>query len=77
VIKLRTYVSEHSPLREVNFRYATALMIEARIRGFPLMEECPAELAECGSFNLFLDKVINWLIDNFPGEFQKIGMSNG
>jgi len=35
------------------------------------MEECPAEVGTSGSFALFLDKVIDWLIENFPGEFQR------
>jgi hypothetical protein len=68
MIKLRTLNPQY---QDVNFRYVTALMIEARIRGFPLMEECPAEVGTSGSFALFLDKVIDWLIENFPGEFQR------
>ena len=61
------YVENHRS----NFRYVTALMIEARIREYPLLDKCPESLSESVSFEDFINEIIDWLIENYPTEFQK------
>jgi hypothetical protein len=63
----------HDPMKDnnANFRYVTAVMIEARIRGYPLLEKCPESLSDAGSFWEFINKLIDWLVENFPSEFEK------
>jgi len=64
-------IHDKKSTRNVNYRYVTALMIEARIRGYPLLEDCPEPLPGTGSFWGFMNKIIKWLIETYPDEFQE------
>jgi len=68
MITLRRY---NKSSRDVPFRYVTALMIEARVRGFTLLEHCPEDWIRAGGFGDFLNQIIDWLLENFPDEFKK------
>lgn len=58
---------------DANFRYVTAIMIEARMRGYPLLIATPADLAQTGSFHEYINRIIDWLVYNYPNEFEKGG----
>jgi len=68
MITLINYAEENN---SSNFRYVTSLMIEARVRGYPLLNNTPALLSESSSFFDYVNKIIDWLVDNYPDEFQK------
>ena len=69
MVTLHSYHAEEN--NAGNFRYVTALMIEAGVRGYPLLERTPELLSEAGSFVDYMNGIINWLVDNFPDEFRK------
>jgi len=52
-----------------NFRYVTAVMIEARIRGYPLLDICASDMPPIGNFIPFFNDIVDWLIRNYPQEF--------
>ena len=68
MITLINYAEEDN---SSNYRYVTSLMIEARVRGYPLLDNTPALLSESGSFFDYINRIINWLVDKYPDEFQK------
>ena len=53
-----------------NFRYVTAVMIEARMRGYPLLETTPQELVQAEGFSEYINKIIDWLVAEYPEEFS-------
>jgi len=50
--------------------YLAALMIEARMRGFPLLKRYPKS-HKGEIIALFVDEMIDWLVDNYPDKFEK------
>ena len=54
-----------------NFRYITALMIEARTRGYPLLDATPEFLSESGPFVDYINEITDWLVNNYPDEFER------
>ena len=45
------------------------ILTEARIRGYPIMEECPYYLKEREHYSRWMAKIIDWLVGNYPDEF--------
>jgi len=60
----------HRTEKFISSSYLAALMIEARMRGFPLLEKHPKS-HKGEIIALFVDEMIDWLVDNFPDEFEK------
>lgn len=56
---------------DVSWRYAAAIMIEARIRGYPLLTITPKDMAQTGAFHEYINRLIDWLVANYPNEFQR------
>ena len=67
MIKLRYIRPDET---DENFRYVTALMIEARVRGYPLMVNSAMDLSGACNFSVYMNRLIDWLVTSYPDEFQ-------